>query len=87
MISEIEVAQKLNKIKEISSEESVVNSGRIQGINIYRDNINILISKKRSEDEKDIIIIIKKIKESLLEFKNIKIDIKSGEFAKSEITH
>jgi hypothetical protein len=87
MISEIEVAQKLNKIKEISSEESVVNSGRIQGINIYRDNINILISKKKSEDEKDIIIIKKKIKESLLEFKNIKIDIKSGEFAKSEITH
>ena len=87
MISEIEVAQKLNKIKDISSEESVVSSGRIQGINIYRDNINILISKKSSEDEKDIIIIIKKIKESLLEFKNIKIDIKSGEFAKSEITH
>ena len=87
MISEIEVAQKLNKIKEISSEESVVNSGRIQGINIYRDNINILISKKSSEDEKDIIIIKKKIKESLLEFKNIKIDIKSGEFSKSEVTH
>ena len=62
MINEIEVAQKLNKIKDISSEESVVSSGRIQGINIYRDNINILISKKSSEDEKDIIIIIKKIK-------------------------
>jgi radical SAM protein with 4Fe4S-binding SPASM domain len=87
MINEIEVAQKLNKIKDISSEESVVNSGRIQGINIYRDNINILISKKSSEDEKDIIIIKRKIKESLLEFRNIKIDIKSGEFAKSEITH
>ena len=52
MISEIEVAKKLNKIKDISSEESVVNSGRIQGINIYRDNINILISKKSSEKKK-----------------------------------
>ena len=87
MITEIEVAQKLNNIQDISSEESVVSSGRVQGINIYRDNINILIAKKSSEHEEDIAIIKKKITDSLSEFNRITIDIKSGEFAKSEITH
>ena len=46
MITEIEVDKKLTQIKDINSEENIVNSGRIQGINIYRENINILIAKK-----------------------------------------
>ena len=87
MISEIEVAKKLTQIKDINSEENIVNSGRIQGINIYRENINILIAKKNDENSEDISIVEKKIKESLSDFKNVSIDIKEGELKKSEITH
>ena len=36
MISEIEIGRKLSKIFENFSEENIVNSGRVQGINIYR---------------------------------------------------
>ena len=87
MITEIEVDKKLTQIKDINSEENIVNSGRIQGINIYRENINILIAKKNDENSEDIRIVEKKIKESLSDFKNVSIDIKEGELKKSEITH
>lgn len=87
MITEIEVAKKLTQIKDINSEENIVNSGRIQGINIYRENINILIAKKNDENSEDISIVEKTIKESLSDFKNVSIDIKEGELKKSEITH
>ena len=54
MITEIEIAKKLSKIEDISSKENIVNSGRVQGINIYRENINILIAKKKDEKKEDI---------------------------------
>ena len=87
MITEIDIAKKLSKIKDISSEENIVNSGRIQGINIYREKLNILIAKKNSEDKKDIISVEKKIRELLPDFQNIKVEIKPGDFKKSEIKH
>ena len=45
MMTEIEIAQKLSDILDISSQDNIVNSGRVQGINVYKDNINILIAK------------------------------------------
>ena len=46
MITEIEIGRKLSNIFENFSEENIVNSGRVQGINIYKEKINILIAKK-----------------------------------------
>ena len=46
MITEIIIAEKLSKIKDLISNENIVNSGRVQGINIYKEKINILITKK-----------------------------------------
>ena len=60
MITEIEVAQKLSKITDLESKENIVNSGRVQGINIYRENINILIAKKNNENKNDISSVEKK---------------------------
>ena len=54
MISEIEIGRKLSKIFENFSEENIVNSGRVQGINIYKEKINILIAKKKSENNQEI---------------------------------
>ena len=70
MITEIEVAQKLSKILDIESKENIINSGRVQGINIYRENLNILIAKKNNENKNDISSVEKKIKDLFLNFKN-----------------
>ncbi len=86
-MNEISVSKILSQIKDISSEDNIVNSGRIQGINIYKTNLNILITKKKDEKEKDFILIENKIKKSLSQFKEIKIDIQEGELKKSDITH
>ena len=52
-ITEIEVSKILSNIKDISSEDNIINSGRIQGINIYKKNLNLLITKKKDENEND----------------------------------
>ena len=52
-ITEIEVSKILSNIKDISSEDNIINSGRIQGINIYKKNLNLLITKKKDENEKE----------------------------------
>ena len=70
-MNEISVSKILSQIKDISSEDNIVNSGRIQGINIYKTNLNILITKKKDEKEKDFILIENKIKKSLSQFKEI----------------
>ncbi len=62
MITEIIIAEKLSKIRDLISNENIVNSGRVQGINIYKEKINILITKKHDKIAvgKDKIIAIKK---------------------------
>ena len=50
MIDEIEIASKLSLITEKGLDENIVNSGRIQGINIYKEKINILIAKKKTRN-------------------------------------
>ena len=40
MTTEIQIAQLLSDIKENNSQENIVNSGRVQGINIYKENLN-----------------------------------------------
>ena len=64
-ITEIEVSKILSNIKDISSEDNIINSGRIQGINIYKKNLNLLITKKKDENENDFQSIKKEIKNSL----------------------
>ena len=86
-MNEISVSKILSQIKDISSEDNIVNSGRIQGINIYKTNLNIFIKKKKDEKEKDFILIENKIKKSLSQVQEIKIDIQEGELKKSDITH
>ena len=49
MLNEIEIASKLSLIQEIEISENIVNSGRVQGINIYKDKINILLAKKKEK--------------------------------------
>mgnify|MGYP001224882359 CR=1 FL=1 len=87
MITEIDIAKKLTEINDLSSGENIVNSGRIQGINIYKENLNILISKRDNEDEKSLNVYIDKIKESFPNFKEVTVDLKEGELKKSDITH
>ena len=48
-MNEIEIASKLSTIKENLSKDNIVNSGRVQGINIYKDKVNILIAKKKKK--------------------------------------
>ena len=67
-MTEIEVAKKLAQIQDINSEENIVNSGRIQGINIYRENLNILIAKKNDENSEDIRIVEKKNQRIIVRF-------------------
>ena len=43
MISEIQIAEKLSLIKEKSLNDNIVNSGRIQGINIYKGKYKIFL--------------------------------------------
>ena len=87
MMTEVEIAQKLSEILDISSKDNIVNSGRVQGINIYRDNINILIAKKNDENENDILSVKEKIKKLFVGLEKISIDVKEGELKKSDITH
>ena len=54
MLNEIEIASKLSLIQEIEISENIVNSGRVQGINIYKDKINILLAKKKGENQSDL---------------------------------
>ena len=61
MISEIQIAEKLSLIKEKDLKDNIVNSGRVQGINIYKENINILIAKKSIESDTDISMVKKEI--------------------------
>lgn len=87
MITEINVAKILSEIPEVSNNDNIVNSGRIQGINIYRDKINILISKKNSEQEEEVEKLKQNIRNKLPIKENLTIDIKEGELKKSDITH
>ncbi len=87
MLSEIQIAEKLSLIKEKDIKDNIINSGRIQGINIYKENINILIAKKSIESDNDILIVKKEILNSLPNPERISIDIKEGELKKSEVTH
>ena len=87
MITEINVAKILSEIPEVSNNDNIVNSGRIQGINIYRDKINILISKKNSEQEEEMEKLKQNIRSKLPIKENLTIDIKEGELKKSDITH
>ena len=85
-MDEIEVSKILSQIEDSSSKENIVNSGRVQGINIYQDKLNILIIKKQTDDNKDFDNIKSLIREKLSLFTKIKIDIKEG-LEKSDITH
>ena len=87
MITEINVAKILSEIPEVSNNDNIVNSGRIQGINIYKDKINILISKKNSEQEEEMEKLKQNIRSKLPIKENLTIDIKEGELKKSDITH
>ena len=87
MISEIQIAEKLSLIKEKSLNDNIVNSGRIQGINIYKENINILIAKKSIESTDDILMVKKEILKFFPNPKRVLIDIKEGELKKSDVTH
>ena len=83
MITEIEIAEKLSEVLESSIKENIINSGRVQGINIYKENLNILIAKKNSEKEKEVSAIKEKIKDCLAkDFDKITIDIQESEFKK-----
>ena len=64
-MNEISVSKILSQIKDISSDDNIINSGRIQGINIYKSNLNILITKKKDEKEKDFVFVENEIKKSL----------------------
>ena len=87
MISEIQIAEKLSLIKEKDLKDNIVNSGRVQGINIYKENINILIAKKSIETDTDISMVKKEILNLLPNPEKISIDIKEGELKKSDVTH
>ena len=87
MITEIDIAKKLSLINDLNVDESIVNTGRVQGINIYKEKINILIAKKIDEKEDDISKIKNYIKNSLSDYKDILIDVKEDDFKKSEISH
>ena len=87
MLNEIEIAGKLSSITEIEIKENIVNSGRVQGINIYKDKINILLAKKKEENQSDIDSVKRKILSSFGDNQNISIDIIEAELKKSDITH
>ncbi len=87
MISEIEIAKKLSQIKDINSDENIVNSGRVQGINIYHNKLNILISKRQDDDAESFNNFVEKIKSNFSNFQEISVDQKEGELKKSDITH
>ena len=87
MITEIIIAEKLSKIKDLISNENIVNSGRVQGINIYKEKINILITKKHDEKDDDVIRLKKEIISKLPNPEKISIDVQEGNLKKSEITH
>ena len=85
-MNEIEIASKLSTIKENLSKDNIVNSGRVQGINIYKDKVNILIAKKEETD-----LQINEIKKNISAIfnnqNNLSIDIIEAELKKSDITH
>ena len=78
MITEIIIAEKLSKIKDPISNENIVNSGRVQGINIYKEKINILITKKHDENDDDVIRLKKEIISKLPNPDKISIDVQEG---------
>ena len=82
MISEIEIAKKLSQIKDINSDENIVNSGRVQGINIYHNKLNILISKRKDDDAESYNNFVEKIKSNFSKFQEISVDQKEGELKK-----
>ncbi len=86
-MNEIEISKQLSTIQDFDTGENIINSGRVQGINIYRENLNILISKKDSENDETLNDLKIKISKLFPNFENIKFDIKTGDFKKSEITH
>ncbi len=86
-MNEIEISKQLSTIQDFDTGENIINSGRVQGINIYRENLNILISKRDSENDETLNDLKIKISKLFPNFKNIKFDIKTGDFKKSEITH
>ena len=82
MITEIIIAEKLSKIKDLISNENIVNSGRVQGINIYKEKINILITKKHDEKDDDVIRLKKEIISKLPNPEKISIDVQEGNLKK-----
>ena len=87
MIDEIEIASKLSLITEKGLDENIVNSGRIQGINIYKEKINILIAKKKQETELEISEIKNNISSQFQDYKFLSVDVIESELKKSDITH
>jgi len=86
-MNEIEIAGKLSTIQEIFLKDNIVNSGRVQGINIYREKVNILIAKKKEETDLQINEIKNKISTIFDNQNNLSIDIIEAELKKSDITH
>lgn len=82
MTTEIDIAKKLSLINDLNVDESIVNTGRVQGINIYKEKINILIAKKTDEKEDDISKIKNYIINSLSDYKDILIEVKEDDFKK-----
>ena len=87
MINEIEIAGKLSSIDEKKLSDNIVNSGRVQGINIYREKINILIAKKKDESELEINQVKNNIYSLFKNYKNLSVDTIESELKKSDITH
>ncbi len=87
MINEIEIASKLSSINEKKLTDNIVNSGRVQGINIYREKINILIAKNKDESELEINEVKNNIYSLFKNYKSLSVDTIESELKKSDITH
>jgi len=88
MITEIELAKKLSEIQDPASEIDIIHSGIIGGINIYNENVNILLIKNSQKTEADIDLIkneISHLLKNIQDIKNFKIDIQQNDVKKNEI--
>ena len=72
MITEIELAKKLSEIQDPASEIDIIHSGIIGGINIYNENVNILLIKNSQKTEADIDLIKNEISHLLKNIQDIK---------------
>ena len=88
MITEIELAKKLSEIQDPESAIDVIHSGVIGGINIYNENVNILLIKNSQKTEADIDLIkneINNLLKNIKGIKNFKMDIQESEVKKNEV--